>query len=206
MRQARTAFQVQQHGFRFVNFFTWGWRRPWLVFGLCGGMCLAALDYFLAGKAIPADEAPPPTGSPLFSWLTRRQWDSFEGIRVPLRAIGWMWRSERARAHRMAEEFLRLAPRFEAGEPAPLCVIRALRLRNPTLNHQVLALGYSWDEASGQVTLPLYDPNHPLGETSLSFVLEPSATSVRDATQSTQEAVQGFFAIKYTLRDPGNRA
>ena len=53
--------------------------------GLCGGMALTARDLFEAGLVAPPDTSPPANGSPRFQALVRRQVQSLDWLRVPLR-------------------------------------------------------------------------------------------------------------------------
>jgi hypothetical protein len=50
--------------------------------GLCGGMAFATRDYFEAGKPIPPDTTNPSSG-PLFDYLVRRLFDSFNLLLTP---------------------------------------------------------------------------------------------------------------------------
>jgi hypothetical protein len=218
-RGIRTGFEPAQHGFRFANRFTWpaaghGWRwtlarRGLRLFrleadalGLCGGMCLAALDHYYAGRAVPPDDTPPRPGSPLFHYLCRRQFDSYAGLRTPLRVMTWMWRHDRRLDRLTIAEFLRLRRRLGGGAPTPLVLIRARGAADPTANHQVLAIGYSWEPLTRRATISLYDPNYPLTEPTLSFVLAPD-DRLTDLAQSTGETLRGFFLGSYHSRVGG---
>ena len=98
-RNAVPGFLPSVHGLRFANAFPPG---PTLTFagldprrlgfgdasaGLCGGMALTARDLYEAGVAAPADAAPPANGSPRFQALVRRQVQSLDWFRVPLRYL-----------------------------------------------------------------------------------------------------------------------
>lgn len=215
-RGVRTGFVPAEHGFRFVNHFpwpggAWGWRPvQWVLrlfrmetaaLGLCGGMCLAALDLFHAGRSVPLDDAPPSPGSSLFRYLWRRQLDSYRGLRVPLRALAWMRRPDQRLDRLTVAEFLRLRQGINGGAPTPMVLVRARGANDPTTNHQVLAVGYSWEPLTRRATIELYDPNHPLAQPTLSFVLAPGGRVI-DLAQSTGEALRGFFLSPYT---PGGR-
>ncbi|MFB6147220.1 MAG: hypothetical protein ABEJ08_05980, partial [Halobacteriaceae archaeon] len=83
-------FHPSYHGFSFTTYFT---RLPSLPdlpqdidseiedmnveYGLCGGMALAARDFYLDDRPIPARESPPDSG-PLFDYLWQRQLDTFD--------------------------------------------------------------------------------------------------------------------------------
>lgn len=46
--------------------------------GGCGGMVFAVRDLFEAKLPVAADTVPPPAGSPLFTYITGRLFDSFD--------------------------------------------------------------------------------------------------------------------------------
>src|SRR5438105_12370064 len=58
--------------------------------GICGGMAFAARDLFEAGLRPPADTSPPAPGTPLFRYLVRRLFASFDLPLGPLRYLLWM--------------------------------------------------------------------------------------------------------------------
>lgn len=217
-RGVRTSFRPVEHGFRFENRFAWpgaGQASGWMlaaagqrllhlssILGLCGGMTLAALDLYYAGRPVPTDEAPPQPGSPLFRYLWRRQLDSYAGLRVPLRVLTWMWRRDQRLDRLTAAEFGRLQRALDAGRPTPLVLVRVRGAGDPTANHQVLALGYRWEPLTRRATIQLYDPNHPLMEPTLSLALAPGEGPL-DLKQSTGERVRGFFVGRYRPRTRG---
>ncbi len=209
--EVRTQVQAVRDGFRFGNTFVYTWRwfgLPWpgqghvksIAFGLCGGMCFAALDYRAAGAPVPEQSEPPPWGTPLQRYLMRRQWDSWRWLAVPLRTLYWMALSERQVAWRtVAHELPRVLAGLGAGEPQVLLLLRATGL-DPTRNHQVVATGCRREGQDGPVTLFLYDPNHAGCEVALR--VDPSGAASPPVTQSTGERLQGFFVIPYRPRTP----
>ncbi len=201
-----TCFEPAKHGFRFANRFAWPARaRGWALaraglrlvrlqadaLGLCGGMCLAALDYYYAGRPIPEDNLPPRPGSPLFRYLLRRQLDSYAGLRLPLRVLRWMWCRDRHLDRLTLAEFERLRVHLDGGAPMPLVLIRARGLADPTVNHQVLAIGYTWEPLTSRAAIFLYDPNHPTAQPTLAFTVTPNKR-VSGLSQSTGEPLRGF--------------
>ena len=90
-------FLPSTHGFRFANRFPPGPTVRLGAFdprvlgigdaaaGLCGGMALTIRDLFEAGIEVPPDGVPPGNGSPRFVALVRRQVQSLDWLRVPLR-------------------------------------------------------------------------------------------------------------------------
>ena len=53
--------------------------------GLCGGMCFTVRDLFEAGAPVPPDREPPPNGSARFKSIVRRQVQSLDYFRLPVR-------------------------------------------------------------------------------------------------------------------------
>jgi len=204
---SRTEFSPRFNGFHFANVFPFSFEfnLPFLgrvdlgrvVYGLCGGMCFAALDYLRAGKPITRRTSVPPRGSALHVYLWQRQLDSFSGPVVPLKAIEWMLRTnddvERLTA---TKEFPNLRAAIDQGNPMVLCLIRGRGLADPTQNHQVLATGYHLDTATGWVAIDLYDPNHPGEDPQLTMNLD-QASEATDLVQSTGEPLRGFFVVRY---------
>src|SRR3990170_3211127 len=172
---ALPGFLPSVHGFRFANRWPAGpafeLRVRYIRLGigevsegLCGGMCFAAADPYLAHESAPVDQVSPEPGTPLFRKIVRRQLVSFDrwGL-VPARfwltliqlAVG-RWT---AAAH--VAEWRRICADIDAGRPAMVGLVRSTRI-NPfglTTNHQVLAYAYEADSDHG--ALRIYDPNHP---------------------------------------------
>ncbi len=213
MPVSRTEFSPRVHGFHFGNAFRFSFEfnLPFfgrvdlgsMVYGLCGGMCFAALDYLLAGRPMPTRTSVPPRGSGLYAYLWQRQLDSFSGPVLPLKVIEGMLRTnEDVERLTAGKEFPRLRARIDQGIPAVLCLIRARGLVDPTQNHQVLATGYRLDTATGQVTIHVYDPSHPGQEPTLSMSLGDPERGI-DLVQSTRERLRGFFVVKYRAQSGG---
>lgn len=227
-------FLPSLNGLRFANRFPPG---PTLTFagldprplgfgdasaGLCGGMALTTRDLFEAGLTAPADAAPPANGSPRFKALVRRQVESLDWFRVPLRyldlqalrpdpptGLAALLGREPARVDALLREWPRIRAEIDAGHPAVVGLIRASG-GSPwmlTRNHQVLAYGYEVvgaGETTGEtVTIHVYDPNHPArDDVTLEAAVEPVAPGVpwRDRIalrQSTGEPLLGFFRQPY---------
>ncbi|MBC7236770.1 MAG: hypothetical protein H5T69_13100 [Chloroflexi bacterium] len=192
MRSAQTGFTAER-GFRFDNRFVLPFSKGRVVYGLCGGLCFGALDYYYAGRPIPAQTVPPRFGSPLYRFLVRRQLDSLGRLVLP-RVVRWMAASdERAAAWTASSELPRLLSALDRGRPAVLVIMRVGGLANPTYNHQVVAFGYVQDER-GMCSFAVYDPNHP-GEPA-TITLESRGTSVR-LWQAEGETVRGFWVQDY---------
>jgi len=209
---SRTVFSPRVHGFRFENAFQFSFEfvvplvgridLGRIMYGLCGGMCFAALDYTYADRPVPSGAAAPTPGTDLYAYLWQRQLDSLWGPVVPLKVIAWMLRTNRAVSLLTANEFPQVRARIDRGTPAVLCLIRARGLRDPTQNHQVLATGYRLDPATNQVTIDIYDPNHPGQDSTLTMNLSDPSGGI-DLVQSTGEPIRGFFVIKYEPQSRG---
>lgn len=209
MARMYTGFDAREHGFRFTNYFEYslpllghyGWGH--IVYGLCGGMCFAALDYYHAGIPIPKQTTVPAGDTPLYRYLVRRQLDSFRRPFVPLKVAAWMLRSDRQLARLMVTaELPRAYGSLAQGDPAVLLLVRKQGISDPTANHQVVALGYELDELTNQVTLPIYDPVHPGEQPALTMNLAHPDQGIA-LEQSTGEPLRGFFVLGYRPRTRG---
>lgn len=219
MTAAATRFRPEIHGFRFVNSFTLvkpsQIELPFgltidlrsICFGLCGGMCAAALDYFYGEEALPEVADPNALPPGLFQYLCERQLDSMS-IPIVLKFIEWMVIEDQERARRMVRTEIRAITRaLDAGKPVILGLIRATGAASPTTNHQVLALGYRLDEATRVMTIDLYDPNRPGLKTFVRMDLA-DAKSGLGLEQHTpgifpdDPPLYGFFAVPYKRHHP----
>jgi hypothetical protein len=180
-------------------------------YGLCGGMCFAALDFYKAGLPIPRGRDAndqPASGTPLRTYLWKRQLDSLvsDGARVlawlitlnyvpqvPLFRGGTAWLLDRSK-----EEWAKLKAFVDRGEPIPLGLVRDTE--NVYNNHQVLAIGYDeTDEAQG--TIYLYDPNCPDEGSSISIKF---GERLLDGLESCDVPwpLRGFYCEGYKPSDP----
>jgi hypothetical protein len=190
--------------------------------GLCGGMTFVVADAHRAGVPPPPDEAAPGPESALWSRILRRQVDSFDGGRLPLRFYSLMsplrpprerpWTRLLARVgvdlhsrtHVMiAREWPRIRREFDAGRLVPLGLVRAVSA-NPlalTRNHQVLGWGYDLD--GSRLTLRVYDPNWPGDdEVTISLdVADPQGGAV-PAWSRPDGPVVAFFRAPYRPARP----
>ncbi len=142
--------------------------------GLCGGMALTARDLYEAGLPAPAGDEAPANGSPRFKSLVRRQVQSLDWLRVPLRyfdlqalrpdppsGLAAALRREPPRVVAIRDEWPRVRAEIDSGHPSVVGLIRTAG-GSPwdlTRNHQVLAFAYEAGDRS--VTIHVYDPNHP---------------------------------------------
>jgi hypothetical protein len=226
-RTAKTRFLPSRCGFHFNNSFL---PRPDLILnspfgaigigdaskGLCGGMVLAALDYFQAGVAIPADTTPP-NGGPLFDFIVRRLFDSFN---LPAGVVKYMdlmnpllpdhetdmskaGLAPHGRAWRMIrEEWPPIKADLDAGRPSPISLIRVKTADFTQLgqNHQVMA--YDYDLSGNDLQLYIYDPNS-CNDDSVRMQLnigDPEHTT--PVTYSNGGPVYCFFHTPYAFAVP----
>ncbi len=215
MESVRTGFAAAMHGFRFANSFSLSetviprsLRRkpPFLalsdvVFGLCGGMCFAALDYFYQPAPIPGFTSVDELSLELVDYLWRRQWDSLKGGALA-KVLTWTLRQDNSLARSIAGwEIPMLRTKLGDGVPGVLALIRVGGIAEVMGNHQVLATGYDFDPETQHMTLQLYDPNYPGEEPTLSMNLSQPSEGIH-LTESTGETLRGFFVIEYARGTP----
>jgi hypothetical protein len=188
--------------------------------GLCGGMALTARDLYEAGLPAPTDATGAPDhGSPRFRALVRRQVQSLDWLRVPLRYLdlqalrpdppaGLARRlgREPPRVASVLREWPRIRAEIDAGHPSIVGLVRIAGASPWDLahNHQVLA--WAWETDAGRITLRVYDPNHP-GRDDVELRVRiadastvPAGTPWRDRVhlaQGTGEPLLGFFRQPY---------
>jgi hypothetical protein len=215
MQSAITRFSPQVSGLNFVNrfgipaFIQWvinlfrpgAPHIPDMVYGLCGGMVFSALDYFYANKPRPAFNDPQQISPWMYLYLVQRQVNSLS-VAVLGKIFTWMQADDLTIANNMiTTEIPALRSSLDQNNPAPLVLIRCRGGDDPTHNHQVLAIGYQMDDASHNLTIDLYDPNHPGMQPSLSLNLSNPAQGIQIA-QSTGETLRGFFVTHYEKHSP----
>jgi len=194
-------------------------RTPILGFGdasagLCGGMVMTVRDLFEAGIAMPPDPQPA-NGSPRFDAIVRRQVESLDWFRVPLRffnlqalrpdppsGLAGLLRRRTPREIAYRDEWPRIRDDIDGGHPSTLGLIRVSSLSpwSLTHNHQVLAYGYR--DTPEQLRIAIYDPNHP-GHDDVELVADIDPDAARPwperlhLSQTTGETLLGFFRQPY---------
>src|SRR6266540_170220 len=162
-------FRPSRHGFHFANRYPPG---PTVMLGpidprwfgvgdaaagLCGGMSFTVRDLYEARVDPPPDVEPPANGSPRFRSLVRRQVESLDWFRVPLRFYDLSalhpdpptWLSRLLGRRPLGEvvrdeEWPRIRVEIDAGRLALIGLVRMATL-NPlhlTTNLQVVVYGY----------------------------------------------------------------
>jgi hypothetical protein len=183
--------------------------------GLCGGMVSTVRDLFEAGIAPPADGEPPANGSPRFRYIVRRQVESLDWLRVPLRffdlqafrpdpptGLAGLLRREPPRLIAVRDEWPKIRADIDAGHPPIVGLIRTASSSpwHLTRNHQVLA--YAYEETADGFRIRIYDPNYPRRDdvelrVTLDPAADPSAADRIRLAQSTGEPLLGFFREFY---------
>jgi hypothetical protein len=183
--------------------------------GLCGGMSFETADHHIAGVPIWTETDAPPPDSTHFKAIVSRQLNSLAWGRLPLRFYSMMaFRPDRptgwSRLLRRApqttatvrDEWPTIRAALDAGRLVNLGLVRTSGIdpRRLTLNHQVLAYGYSLD--AGRLAVAIYDPNHP-GNDTVELRIELDANGrVTRIEQSTGEPLRAFFQAPYTAKPP----
>jgi len=231
-----------RHGFAFTN--TWpsqpGVTLPFrgrtigigdAARGLCGGMVFAALDYWHAGVAPPADR--PAGGTPLYQFIVGRLIDSWHIPAGVARYYQWMnlpdadYRLGLPGPARLGSGPRRFAPRprprrrpglrrlsverhwprirasIDAGQPAALGVVTMASAWPGLLgrNHQVLA--YAYEQSGDDVRLAVYDPNSgPDDRIRIRFSTDLRAGAAFGHNLSIAWPVRGFFVTAYSPAAP----
>jgi hypothetical protein len=180
--------------------------------GLCGGMAFTAADYYEARQTVPSMTDPPAQGSPLYHFIVRRLFDSFN---LPLGIARYMELMEPGfpdvglgfglpgRASVMVnDEWPRIQVSLDSGRPMPLGLITVKSARPQDLgkNHQVLAYGYDLDGTD--LSILVYDPNYPdRDNVRLQLSIENPHVPV-PVTYVPTEVVYCFFHTQYSAAQP----
>lgn len=169
------AFKPSKHGFEFTNSFNQLPDLPNLPanldrkieninvnYGLCGGMALAARDFFLNRRPIPSTGSTTPQSGALFDYLWQRQIDTFDpdhGWGYLAKFLKFYLPTTFTRA-KSVSEFRSVIDALDAGQPTVLGLVY-VRAGNGNLwdNHQVLA--YDHTTSGGETRIKVYDPNCP---------------------------------------------
>jgi hypothetical protein len=184
--------------------------------GLCGGMVFAARDLFEAGIPPPPATEPPAGGSPLYRYVVRRLFHSFDLPVGPARYMAWMvlpsgegrFGLRGVAGRSLRREWPLIRRDLDRGVLSPIGLVRVHSFNPLELgrNHQVLAYGYELDTRSDRVTISVYDPNHPGDDgIALSFSLKPGP-DWEVAYVPGELPVRGFFRTRFRPADRGSLA
>jgi hypothetical protein len=185
--------------------------------GLCGGMAFAARDYFDAKQPVPAGSTPPDSG-PLFDFLVRRLFDSFD---LPGGVVRYMelmnpglpdhetdlsraGLAPRGRSWRMVvEEWPQIKAELDAGHLCPLGLVLVKSADPMQLgkNHQVTAYGY--ELTGSDLSIHIYDPNAPSND-AVRMTLSLAQPEATKTVLLGSTPVYSFFRSKYAFAAPPN--
>lgn len=198
----QTDFRPDRHGFGFVNYFPVRWpawwpgrkaRRRGFTYGLCGGICFAALDYYHAGKLPEGSSRSPGPGKPLWRYLLRRQLASTLRGGVLLRLVAWLLRPDKSFVGQaLLDEMEKIEQRLSQGTPVVLVLIHRWRLLRVTDNHQVVVYGYRVVDQGRCTELTVYDPNRP-GEEACLRICRDGREDRLSLYYSLGKEVRAFF-------------
>lgn len=179
--------------------------------GLCGGMSYVTCDLWARGIEPPPEAVAPKPGSRRFRALVRRQVESLDALRVPLRFYDLQaFRPDRpdaaarllSRRTRTAEvaivEWPKVRAELDAGRLAPVGLVRAVGPEPwfVPIHHQAVAFGY--EQQDDRLSLRLYDPNHPdRDDVEVRFRLGLERRGPGTMLQTTGEPVHAFWLLPY---------
>ena len=215
MEIIKTNFKPNLHGFSFPNSFIFPdffqtkltilsanlASLGDLVYGLCGGMCLAALDYHYAQISPPQYTNTEDIPWPYFLYIWHRQITSLRNPVVP-KLFEWMLSDDSTVARKTNRWSIpQIQQRLKAGDPTAMVLVRVKGITDPTKNHQVLAIGYEYEPATKDLKILLYDPNYPKEQPELTMNLSNPNQGIALA-HSKGGTVRGFFPIDYKKEAP----
>ena len=176
------------------------------LYGLCGGMCFTALDYFHAKESLPRLSSPPALGHILHTHLFRRQNETYGRFGQTLaRFVQWSFQSDASLQAQTYREFVGIQQSLDRNQPVVLGLVYVHISKSIAIwmNHQVIA--YRYETATGGGTVYLYDPNYP-GQEDIVVDLIRTGRAVqclqRNLRLNSVMPVRGFFAVPYRRKLP----
>jgi hypothetical protein len=198
--------------------------------GLCGGMAFAVRDFWQAGVAIPTGSDCPTADTPLYEYLVKRLWESWDVPMGPLKYFSLMdpgtgsglvqtllqalrvvlptgWAPQQGRASIMiGTEWPKVKEDLNRNRLSALGLVKILSDNPLDLGHNHQVLAYAYELKDDDLTLHLYDPNLPdRDDISLSLnISQPDqATPVQYHSPAVpEETVYCFFRSNYRYRQP----
>jgi hypothetical protein len=206
----QSIFNPDEHGFHFANLFnsipvprviqslTKKKEIPFSIFGLCGGMCYTALDFYYTKTPIPPFSSVKEIPTSLWNYLFFRQMDSLY-FRDFYKYIKFTYSGDSILQRYVREiSLVQIKEKMLSNQPIVLGLIRTHFLKSLTRNHQVIVTGISEVFANQSVLLTIYDPNYPLKSETISIQLSPELKIIH----STGEIDRGFFVMNYQIKIP----
>jgi hypothetical protein len=163
-------FALEKTCFRFSNNFVDSQYKIFgnTRYGLCGGMALAAMQYYKKNLTVPEIEVPPsPKNYPeLFEYLKDCQFNSVMNA-DSIKYITLMTNDFDSDKRTICEEYPKIMTLINQDKPCLIGLIREKghgisSLFGITNHHQVLAYGYTKEDST--ISIHVYDPNHPLNK------------------------------------------
>jgi hypothetical protein len=189
--------------------------------GLCGGMVYTVRDFYEAKIPMPASPQPA-AGTPLYGYIVRRLFDSFDLPGGVVKYYNWMNMPDADQSllgltaltrhgivwHTINEEWPQIRDDIDAGHPCPLGLVTVQSINPKDLGrcHQVLA--YAYDVEWPTLTIRLYDPNtdpSAADDCSLSLdISHPSQKTSITHNVGISDPIRGFFRTRYDAADPAS--
>jgi hypothetical protein len=167
----RVGFEPSKHGYQFSNnFIKWSY-GPASGSYLCGGMAYSAIDYWIAGLAIPQQSDVPQIGDALQATIQDRQMDA-HGNTIPRFVSSYLFNPNSEPQWQILDNCLR------RNKPIPVCLYK-------TSFHGHHTVAYAVDLASR--TFEIYDPNYPR----VPCTISPSGSGYKHSREA--ELWSGFF-------------
>ena len=221
MQNVRTDFTPSLHGFSFRNRFS-GQMLPSFIskipgiskilstsqsyHGLCGGMCFATYDFFLAKRTVLSVNAVPESGTPLYCYLYQRQIDTYGPCGKFIAKFAFWTALPDSRVQKLtSNELEKVITQLDNGQAIILGLVYVSIVDTLAiwLNHQVLAYSYSEDPKS--INIKIYDPELPCRDDVIIEVTRDSAglqCKQKVCNVNREARVRGFFVIPYVPVEP----
>lgn len=160
-------------------------------YGLCGGMSLAAADFYLSNKPVPDLTKPPQQGTALYEYLYKRQADSMGPLGVmALKFWSWMKLPDHSDTgdntqNLTAQELPGIIAKLKARQLVPIGLVLTREGEGRLWeNHQILGYGIKEGE-HGIIDLLVYDPNFPRDD-NVVIRLTPAAQAQQSADKPAE--------------------
>lgn len=221
MSDMKTDFIPSLHGFSFVNCFP-GYPLPPLIstlpgiskilstsqmnHGLCGGICFATHDFFLAKKTIALDTTVPKPGTPLYRYLYQRQLDTYGSCwKFVAKFAQWTVLPDSTVQSLTYKELQKVTAQLDKGQAVILGLVYVSIADTLAIwfNHQVLAYDYSQEQKILKVKI--YDPNFPCqNDVFIEIKRAFNGLQCKQKVFSTGKEIpiRGFFVMPYAPVSP----